>query len=186
MRRREFLALSSSAGLYLGCAGGGLGNGAGSCEATAPNAAGPFYLAGAPARFDLTEGAAGTAVAVSGRVYSAATCRPIAGASLDFWQADAAGDYDTEGFQLRGVVAADDDGQYLLRTVLPGNYMSEGTFRAAHLHVIVSAPGHAPFTTQVYFPGDPYIDTDRLVHPSQISNLDSSGDEAIAVFDFVL
>src|SRR3712207_6926313 len=46
-------------------------------------------------------------------------CRPVAGALLDFWQADARGEYDNSGFRLRGHQFADSRGRYRLRTVVP-------------------------------------------------------------------
>src|SRR5262245_32896030 len=63
---------------------------------------GPFYKPGAPFRPRLAGASAkGLRLVVSGRVLGT-DCRPIPGAILDVWQADAAGAYDHVGFELRG------------------------------------------------------------------------------------
>jgi protocatechuate 3,4-dioxygenase beta subunit len=35
-------------------------------------------------------------------------------------------------------------------------------WRPAHIHLKVDAPDHAPLITQVFFPGDPYLDNDTI------------------------
>ena len=47
---------------------------------------GPFYKSGSPPRASLLEpGTAGTKLVITGQVFSK-SCRPVAGAWLDFWQ----------------------------------------------------------------------------------------------------
>ena len=63
---------------------------------------GPYYTPDTPRRSNLvTAGVRGTALLVTGDVVDT-QCRPVRGALLDFWQADAAGRYDNEGYRLRG------------------------------------------------------------------------------------
>src|SRR5437773_2103220 len=63
---------------------------------------GPYYKAGSPERTDLLEaGIPGTKLVITGYVYDR-NCQPIAGAWLDFWQADGNGQYDNSGYKLRG------------------------------------------------------------------------------------
>ena len=81
------------------------------------------------------------------------------------------GDYDSEGFTLRGHQFTDLGGRYLLDTILPGRYPSKGILRPRHIHVTVTAPGASPLTTQLYFEGDPYIEGDALVVDSLIMGL---------------
>jgi protocatechuate 3,4-dioxygenase beta subunit len=77
-----------------------------------------------------------------------ALCEPIAGARLDFWQADGAGEYDNAGYRLRGHQSTDVDGAYRLETVIPGIYPG----RTPHIHVKIFAPdGRELLTTQLYF-----------------------------------
>ena len=78
-------------------------------------------------------------------------CRPVERALLDFWQADDAGEYDNDGFRLRGHQFTAADGAFRLSTIVPGRY----TGRTRHIHVKVQAPGRAVLTTQLYFPGEP-------------------------------
>src|SRR5256714_7931430 len=81
---------------------------------------GPYFKPGSPARTSLLEpGMAGTRLALSGRVLSR-DCRPIAGARLDFWQADASGTYDNAGHRLRGNQTPGSDGRYAPDTAVPG------------------------------------------------------------------
>lgn len=105
---------------------------------------GPFFKPDSPLRHALS-GKKG--LIVMGRVLSP-QCRPVAGALLDFWHADEAGDYDNSGFRFRGHQFTDSQGRWRLETVVPGEYPG----RARHLHVKVQAPGKRILTTQLYFP----------------------------------
>ena len=98
------------------------------CRPTAPDALGPFYVPGAPART-----ATGRGLAVTGVVRSAAGCAPLAGATLEWWSADAAGDY---GAAHRATQRADAEGRYRYETTFPGRYPG----RPPHLHVVSVAP----------------------------------------------
>src|SRR5690349_21717392 len=107
----------------------------GTCNGTITPALteGPYYKAGSPQRTSLLEaGTTGTKVVLTGTVYDR-NCRPIAGAWLDFWQADSSGAYDNSGYKLRGYQYADQNGRYQLTTVVPGEYPG----RTVHIHVKV-------------------------------------------------
>ncbi len=125
---------------------------AGPCSGvlTSPNMEGPYYSSGSPERNSLIEiGMPGVPILISGQVFNQ-DCTPISGASVDFWQADAIGEYDNSGFRLRGHVITDQAGNYAMETIEPGLY----TGRPAHIHVKVFAPdGRELLTTQLYFPG---------------------------------
>jgi hypothetical protein len=176
------------AGDQDGSQGGGAPQQPGSCGAlTEANAEGPFYKVNAPERASLAEtGVQGTRLRISGRVLGAG-CAPLAGAVLDFWQADGAGAYDNQGFLLRGVQRAGADGSYQLDTIVPGRYLNGSQYRPAHIHVKVAAPGLPLLTTQLYFAGDPYNEIDGLFRPSLVMQL-SDGPEGLklASFDFVV
>jgi protocatechuate 3,4-dioxygenase beta subunit len=112
---------------------------------------GPYFTPGSPERTDLGEpGMAGTALVVIGTVLGV-DCRPVERALLDFWQADDAGEYDNEGFRLRGHQFTAADGTFRLSTVMPGRYPG----RTRHIHVKVQAPNGPVLTTQLYFPAEP-------------------------------
>lgn len=166
--------LASSAGAQpTGCAPGRL---------TPPAAEGPFYKDGSPGRTSLVDpGMPGTALSLSGRVFGR-TCRPIAGAWLDFWQADARGVYDLAGYRLRGHQLTDGEGRYRLQTVVPGGYGA----RTPHIHVKVRAPGGPTLTTQLYFPHSPRNQQDPLFRPELVVSLRESSAGLVGTFDFVL
>jgi protocatechuate 3,4-dioxygenase beta subunit len=117
---------------------------------TSPNQEGPYYSAGSPQRASLIEeGMPGTPVLIIGRVFDQ-DCNPIAGARLDFWLADVNGEYDNQGYTLRGHVFSDQNGYYQIESIEPGKY----TGRPPHIHVkVFAADGRELLTSQMYFPG---------------------------------
>jgi|GEM_PF-302274 protocatechuate 3,4-dioxygenase beta subunit len=150
---------------------------------TPAQAEGPYYTPNTPERADLVEaGMGGTQILVTGKVLNQA-CEPIAGAKLDFWQTDANGEYDNVGYRMRGHQFTDENGNYVLETVLPGVYPG----RPPHIHVKVNAPGGPVLTTQIYFEGQPGNENDGLVQPSLIVPLTDAADGGkAAAFNFVL
>ncbi|XRB03453.1 intradiol_dioxygenase [Pycnococcus provasolii] len=132
---------------------------------------GPYYMENAPARTDgvLCEynqdaNKQETRLNITGRVLSARSeCQP-ASATLDFWQADASGEYYDcplcpvkapapfqDSFYCRGKVQADDNGRFFATTIMPHNYISRPVL---HLHLKVHLGGEV-HTTQLYFAHDP-------------------------------
>jgi protocatechuate 3,4-dioxygenase beta subunit len=138
---------------------------------------GPFYKAGAPARASLAEpGSKAEKLVLSGVVRSA-DCKPLAGVKLDFWQADAEGAYDNQGYRYRGVVTTDAEGRYRLETNLPPPYMG----RPRHIHVKLQRPGSKVLTTQLYFPGE-----SRGADKALVVRIERREGVAMASYDFVL
>jgi protocatechuate 3,4-dioxygenase beta subunit len=148
---------------------------------TRPNLEGPFHRADAPLREDgnLFDGAPGATTPVlylSGTVTDASTGAPLSGAMVDIWQADGEGHYDLEEFQLFGRVPTDAEGGYRVRTMVPKDYsdhdhdpigelfraMGRHNRRAAHIHVKVWRDGACVLTTQLFIPGNPYLDSDYV------------------------
>jgi protocatechuate 3,4-dioxygenase beta subunit len=146
---------------------------------------GPFYSPDTPRRSNLViAGVSGAPLLLTGDVVDT-RCRPIRGALLDFWQADARGEYDNEGFRLRGHQFADSRGRFGLRTIVPGLYPG----RTRHIHVKVQAPNRPVLTTQLYFPGEPGNASDgifdaRLLLEAQ--RAPEASETRTATFDFVL
>ena len=133
----------------------------GSCAPTHADAKGPFHIEGSPQRTRLAgPQEPGERIAIEGRVLDE-RCRPVAGALLDIWQADAGGEYHgaagQEEYRLRGQMMSAADGSYRFETILPGRYPLGGSTRPAHIHFTVSKPGFGPVTTQMYFEGDPFL-----------------------------
>jgi protocatechuate 3,4-dioxygenase beta subunit len=177
-QRQEFILLSDVLGLssmvdVVNAASG----------ATESTVLGPFYVPGAPHRAmgeQIGRPEDGSPTLVRGRVTDTAG-RPLDGATLDVWQTSGNGLYDTQDpgqpeFNLRGVFVTGPDGRYEFRTVRPVSYpipvdgpvgdllRSTGrhNWRAAHIHAIVSAPGHRGVTTHVFDADNPYLDSDAV------------------------
>ena len=144
---------------------------------------GPYFTPSSPERASLLEaGMGGQRLVVTGTVL-ATDCRPVGRALLDFWQADDAGQYDNQGFRLRGHQFSDAKGAWRLETVVPGIY----TGRTRHLHVKVQAPAGPVLTTQLYFPGEPDNDRDGIFQPELLlGDVRDSGGTRQASFTFVL
>ena len=124
---------------------------------------------------------AGTRLALSGRVLSR-DCRPIAGARLDFWQADASGTYDNAGYRLRGNQTTGSDGRFALVTVVPGEYPG----RTEHIHVKVQHAGTGTLTTRLYFPGVSKNQQDSIFDARLLLKIEPSESGLAATYDFVL
>jgi protocatechuate 3,4-dioxygenase beta subunit len=143
---------------------------------------GPYYTPNTPRRSNLvTTGVRGIPLLVTGDVVDT-QCRPVRGALLDFWQADAAGQYDNQGYRLRGHQFADGHGRYALRTIVPGLYPG----RTRHIHVKVQRPHGQILTTQLYFPGEPRNKTDGIFDSSLLMAIGRVGNGRRARFRFVL
>lgn len=126
---------------------------------------------------DLTsiEGRSGVArgeiIEVTGRVLDR-DGKPVPGARLDIWQANAAGRYLHKGdthdapldmnFQGFAQLKADGDGRYRIRTVHPGYYPASGYQRASHIHFMVDGD-NSRLVTQMYFENDPWLAQDQTL-----------------------
>jgi protocatechuate 3,4-dioxygenase beta subunit len=144
---------------------------------------GPYFTPDSPERASLLEaGMGGQRLVVTGTVL-ATDCRPVGRALLDFWQADDAGEYDNQGYRLRGHQFTDAEGAWRLETVVPGIY----TGRTRHIHVKVQAPDGPVLTTQLYFPDEPDNDRDGIFRPELLlSDVRDTGDTRQGSFTFVL
>ena len=143
---------------------------------------GPYYKAGAPQRASLMQsGLAGTPLTLTGAVVTR-SCRPLANAKLDFWQADGNGSYDNSGYTLRGWQLTDAQGRYRLETVIPGLYPG----RTEHIHVKVTPTGGKTFTTQLFFPGVAQNTSDSIYSAAMLVKLDRSTNPLVGTFVFVV
>jgi catechol 1,2-dioxygenase len=185
-------------------------------EGTASNIEGPVYVADAPMLerpfvLPRREDEPGEKLVFSGTVRST-DGSPLAGAVLDIWQSNGAGEYShfTAGvpeYNLRGRLTTDDDGCFEFETVVPAPYkvslagatrrlfaaLGRPCFRPGHIHFKLSHEAAAPLTTQIYFDDDPFIDSDVVgaVKESLVTRLARhDGDEgrpyATCSYDFVL
>lgn len=178
------------------------------CRPTEAEIIGPFYRFGAPFRSRLAEAnEPGERLVLTGTVLSGDCRTPLPGALIELWQADHAGVYDTSkpgnftevtSFHLRGMLYANERGQYEVETIMPGRYpvppnlpgleKYAGLTRPAHIHFRVLESLHVPVTTQVYFKGDPFIANDPFASrkPSLAIDLKQDGTRWRGVFDIVL
>ena len=149
--------------------------------ATPEQTSGPFFKPRSPERGSLREpGVQGTPIVLEGTVRST-RCQPVPGALLDFWQADASGHYDNDGYRLRGHQFTDGNGKYRLETIVPGIYPG----RTRHFHVRVQAPRRSLLTTQLYFPGEPGNKRDGIFNPKLLLELSEAGGKT-GRFDFIV
>ena len=151
-------------------------------EVTLSQTEGPYFKPSSPERTELfEEGMAGQPIELVGFVLSRA-CKPLAGALLDFWQADDKGGYDNSGFRLRGHQFSDAEGRYRWRSIVPGIYPG----RTRHIHVKVQPRDGRVLTTQLYFPGEAKNRSDSLFRKDlQIRTAKNAGWLA-GRFDFVV
>lgn len=142
---------------------------------------GPFFSSGSPERTNIMEGASGTSLVVTGTVLGT-DCMALAGAKLDFWQANNDGDYDNSGYEFRGHQFTDDAGGYRLETIVPPSYGR----RTAHIHVKVQPSRGSVLTTQLFFPHNPDNDSDDLFKSECLMDITTMGDGQAATFTFVV
>jgi catechol 1,2-dioxygenase len=149
---------------------------------TEDNILGPYFRAGAPYRAKITPPLEpGEVLLISGRVWGLDTRRPLSGAVIDIWQANAKGRYDNDDpknppakgvYKNRARLVTDETGYYEYETILPGRYqIGDDTWRPRHIHYAIGHNGHKRLVTQLYFRGDPYNKTDDFIKESLIIDL---------------
>lgn len=143
---------------------------------------GPYYKANTPQRASLIESnTKGIKLVVSGYVLTT-NCRPVARAWLDFWQADASGQYDNAGYVLRGHQFTDEAGRYQLTTVIPGLYPG----RTEHIHFKVQAPNGSVVTSQLFFPDVPQNKSAGIFDSRLLLTMKDASEGKTAAFNFVV
>lgn len=133
---------------------GGTSGTTGTCAVSPTETAGPFPSLSQFVRSDIREDRPGLPLTLTLTVVNAnSACAPVAGASVEIWQCDVAGDYSQYGTVrqqtfLRGIQTTNASGQATFVTVYPGWYQG----RATHIHVEVTANGRSVKVTQIAFP----------------------------------
>lgn len=121
------------------------------------NEIGPYYKRTAPEHTMLRQaGDAGLPLGVSGTIYGTKG-HAVEGAKIEIWQADHHGLYDLDGYRFRAMLTLDKTGKYKFDTVMPGHYPARV---CQHIHYKITAPGHKPLVTQLYFATDPAFEGD--------------------------
>ncbi len=148
--------------------------------ATPSTVMGPFHIEDSPELpmgSDMAKGYAGEPCYLVGSVRDL-DGKPIEGAQLDIWQADAEGMYEAQLGKaqpyLRAIFHTGPDGKYAIRTVAPPGYSipMDGTvgellrqtdishYRPAHVHFLISAPGYHTLVTHLFKKDTRYIESD--------------------------
>lgn len=173
---------------------------------------GPFWRANAPdcvcGDSIARSGTPGVPLFVSGVVRDLQG-RPLADALVDVWQASPVGLYENqdptqEDMNLRGRFRTDAEGRYHFCSVRPAGYpvptdgpcgvllkaQQRHPNRPAHLHFMVSKPGHKVLVSQVYADDDENLESDptfgvtrRLIGRYAMQ---PDGASATLVYDFAL
>jgi protocatechuate 3,4-dioxygenase beta subunit len=174
--RRDLIksSVGGLAGLSLFSGGLALGS-APTCDLTIPQGEGPYYPEEKiTTDSDLTSLRPGDARATGQVIYVVGTvadedCRPLPGARVEIWQACYSGKYNhsqdpnplplDKNFQYWGKATADEKGNYMFKTIVPGHYPTGGGhYRPPHIHYKAYAQGHFTLTTQSYFDPRSYDD----------------------------
>ena len=118
---------------------------------------GPFYKKRAPETATLrAPGDPGMPLSVSGQILDTRG-EKLPNVVLEVWQTDHLGHYDLDGYRYRAKLPADNSGNYKFESVMPGHYPDRV---CQHIHYLVTAPGHKPLVTQLYFATDPVFEGD--------------------------
>jgi protocatechuate 3,4-dioxygenase beta subunit len=186
-RRQEFILLSDVLGVSMQTV---MVNSATHADATEATVLGPFFLEDSPRielGGDVAGGAPGQPCWVEGTVRDT-DGRPVAAARVEVWEADEEGFYDVQyadgRTSGRAHLFTDDDGGFRFWAVTPTPYpiphdgpvgallaaTGRSPMRAAHLHVMVTAPGYRDLVTHVFVEGDPLLGRDSVfgVRPSLV------------------
>lgn len=133
---------------------------------------------------------------------------PIPDALVDVWHASPGGMYENQDpdqpeFNLRGRFHTNEEGAYLIRTIRPAGYpvpthtptgdllraQNRSPMRPAHVHFIVSAPGHKTLITQIFSDTEEAMLNDVVFGAKdQISArlVDTGNGELVSTYDFTL
>ncbi len=118
---------------------------------------GPFYKRDAPNTASLrAPNDPGLPLAVAGAIYNTRG-ELLPGAKIEIWQTDHGGHYDLKGYRYRAALISDPRGNYSYTSVMPGHYPARV---CQHIHYAVTAEGHKPLVTQMYFATDPVFEGD--------------------------
>ncbi len=99
---------------------------------------------------------------VSGRVLDKATGKPISGAEVYIYQADARGSYGDSPRtpRLKTTLYARNDGYYEFASIRPASYRNESNPKEmllAHVHYVVYADGYKEWQGELVFEDDPLL-----------------------------
>lgn len=207
--RQEFILLSDVLGLSMLVDAIGNRRPEGATENTV---FGPFHVANAPIRAmgeSISLDGKGESCLFHGRVIDL-DGNAIETATIDVWSDNADGFYDVQQPDLqpkwnnRGRFVTGADGAYSFVGIKPVSYpipddgpvgdllaaLHRHPYRPAHMHFLVTAPGHQKIVTHIFTGGDPYLTSDAVfgVKSSLIADFERIDGATLwqAAFDFVM
>lgn len=127
---------------------------------------GPWYRPGAPLRENINpEDFNGEILHLAGTIFKEDGKTPVPDSLIEIWQCEPDGLYDnvSDDYRYRASQKVSTTGKYHFITTKPVAYAVEDNpseFRPAHIHLRISAAGHQDLITQIYFAGDPYLNSD--------------------------
>lgn len=194
--RQEFILLSDTLGvsMLVDALNHRLSGGA-----TETTVLGPFYVPTAPhceLGTDISGEMDGPPLLVDGSV-SGIDGKPLIGATVDVWHADADGYYDVQQLEKLGGLAGraqfrtDEHGRFHFWTIQPSAYpipddgpvgnmlraQGRHPYRPAHVHFMVAADRYETLVTHIFAAGDQYLDSDVVfgVKDSIIGSFEVTG-----------
>ncbi|MGW1025613.1 dioxygenase family protein [Streptomyces sp. NPDC002577] len=178
-RRQEFVLLSDVLGASMQTINV---NNEAYADATEATVFGPFFVEESPEipkGGDIAGGASGEPCWVEGTVTDT-DGKPVSGARLEVWEADADGfydvQYDDDRVAGRAHLFTDEDGTFAFWGVTPVPYpiphdgpvgalldrTGRSPMRAAHLHFLATAPGLRTLVTHIFVEGDQLLGADAV------------------------
>jgi protocatechuate 3,4-dioxygenase beta subunit len=137
------------------------------CVLTPEVTEGPYWIDSNLTRYDVRAGRPGLPLVLAFTIVNAKTCKPIKGADVEIWHADASGEYSgfdsgssgggpgggsgpqTKTRYLRGHQRSDALGKASFLTIFPGWY--QGRTPHVHMKVHVGSADRVVHTGQVFF-----------------------------------
>jgi hydroxyquinol 1,2-dioxygenase len=179
-KRQEFILLSDTLGLSMLVTAQ---NNRKPDACTESTVFGPFHVDGSPLHAlgdDIANGAKGQPCFVSG-IVTGVDGTPVAGATMEVWQADADGFYDVqypdqETHRARATFRTGPGGKFYFRTIVADAYpipddgpvgrmleaLGRHPWRPAHLHFLIKADGYETLITHVFRNDDQYLNSDAV------------------------
>jgi hydroxyquinol 1,2-dioxygenase len=179
-KRQEFILLSDTLGVSMLVDAINHRMPKGATETTV---LGPFYVVAAPevvSGSDISGGVEGEPLLVEGSVASP-DGTPLAGATVDVWQADDDGYYDVQRPELqtsllRARFRTDAEGRFSFKSIMPAFYpipddgpvgemlgaLGRHPNRPAHVHFMIAADGYETLITHIFSAESPYLDSDAV------------------------
>ena len=159
---------------------------------------GPYYRPGSPLRTNINPtGFSGIPLHLSGTIYKNDGKTAFKNCLIEIWQCNQQGEYDnfSDEYAYRGATRTGDDGSYHFVSTYPMAYMIDAAnnkYRPSHIHMRVEgASGDRDLITQIYFKGDPHLETDpSSSSPAAINRIlgtsKNSKGEVVVGFDVVM